>query len=764
MWLSLSASFRIRHKFYTLPGAHHQDLPDEAEDGKFNSIHSISREWLYPKMSNRVVCSVCYESAPECQACDDTHSNTNNLTVLTPREFYACPQCQAVTCTSCLSKWFTEHDACLCINKCPISIEHMKGLQHGAFYAKWEATAIKSIVDFHTRLLHTRTSYLATYKKVVEMKQRLLDLKNQWERALSHSFEGTGPGENSFSKHIVPWCRCQACTAQHNHLCRQLSTISVRDSLMEIICHPWGCENLPNHTDIDNVLCIKIGDFGIMEWMTGCLLHLQHAEWFRHSSMDSSFNLSSQHPLWDLAIYTCLKDVYQHVLQLHNGKTQAAQTFWGTHAQFLQTSNRLYSTMCTAMQMGIESTLGRTRTQTYEHESVSRKVVRCSSCGEVVRRDTSAPRELAFHCAACSNTTHTYVAYVEAGYHPRTALSFVANTVSSKCPMQIQDLSYSAQQAWNQGNHMWMTKLSIMLSVASAATQVWHRLGDIHNESHQIRQTILDIQMSQYRISWNDQRDQRDQLAFSKKPYFSVIRCDRSECNGLVDFGSTDSACITCQTEHCNACWKPTSEGQDAHICDTTHVEHVACVSKACLQCPACRTIIQKVQGGCSHMYCTHCHTGWNDRTQEILHGIVMNPHFFEDIDKQHSQQTADVPGYTFHPPPSDWATQERMADHKHIRAATYVYWGVCAFMHNAVLAYYNGVSAQRFQDKVRLAYPILHKLNRLFSVTREDKQEWASMDGQFAEIVKWARKVFLTDSRTKHKFYTRMMFDWQRV
>jgi hypothetical protein len=120
---------------------------------------------------------------------------------------------------------------------------------------------------------------------------------------------------------------------------------------------------------------------------------------------------------------------------------------------------------------------------------------------------------------------------------------------------------------------------------------------------------------------------------FVGRPFFEIIRCTQDKCIGMVDLTSPGAACVVCDNKHCTKCWVAIDD-DDSHQCDDENLKAVQTILSTSRQCPTCRTIIQRSEG-CPVMYCTQCKQGFDFDNGKILHGIIENPHFFQDQNRQ---------------------------------------------------------------------------------------------------------------------------------
>ncbi len=216
-----------------------------------------------------------------------------------------------------------------------------------------------------------------------------------------------------------------------------------------------------------------------------------------------------------------------------------------------------------------------------------------------------------------------------------------------------------------------------------------------------------------------------------------------SECHVCCDIFPTNACHVYCQ-----ACWTPI-ESPESHMCDKDRVQYVAEVQKQFIQCVACRTVVEK-QSGCSHMYCTQCHVGWDDQGGHgtLLRGIIMNPHYFDALAVT---SEAEVPGYMFGSPGDMDVDVNRWPSYQ---ADVLVYHGLCAYVFHEVLCAYHTGDWQEVRRAISETYPHIHKLNDVFA-GRDDPEG-------LKQTRQWADHFHRHPHRTQH--YSRIMFDWRFV
>lgn len=109
-----------------------------------------------------------------------------------------------------------------------------------------------------------------------------------------------------------------------------------------------------------------------------------------------------------------------------------------------------------------------------------------------------------------------------------------------------------------------------------------------------------------------------------KEPKY-IFKCPNAECKGFVN---RSYFCELCETKFCKDCFAPLKEGA-AHSCKEEDIATMKEIMKNTKPCPKCKSRIYR-SSGCSQMFCTHCHTGFDWNTGEIIVGSFHNPHRIE--------------------------------------------------------------------------------------------------------------------------------------
>lgn len=124
-----------------------------------------------------------------------------------------------------------------------------------------------------------------------------------------------------------------------------------------------------------------------------------------------------------------------------------------------------------------------------------------------------------------------------------------------------------------------------------------------------------------------------------------------TKCGSLVVKFHKRAYCSACMQSYCKHCGEmiktithndteASVDDQDIdedHVCNAESVSSFKTIIKNTKACPKCGVRIQKSEG-CSQMFCTHCHTGFDWNTGEIIKHNFHNPHRIEWINKLRSE------------------------------------------------------------------------------------------------------------------------------
>ena len=119
-------------------------------------------------------------------------------------------------------------------------------------------------------------------------------------------------------------------------------------------------------------------------------------------------------------------------------------------------------------------------------------------------------------------------------------------------------------------------------------------------------------------------------LGRAKKAEF-VFKCSNGDCRGLVD---TEFECQLCHASYCPNCFQllHTNDDDDEnaerpeHVCNPNDIAAAKMILASTKPCPNCAARIYKIDG-CSQMFCTNCHVGFDWNTGKLIHSNFHNPH-----------------------------------------------------------------------------------------------------------------------------------------
>lgn len=100
--------------------------------------------------------------------------------------------------------------------------------------------------------------------------------------------------------------------------------------------------------------------------------------------------------------------------------------------------------------------------------------------------------------------------------------------------------------------------------------------------------------------------------ASSKTEYIFV--CPNDNCKGFIN---KDYYCDICKTQFCSRCFGAMRKDQE-HVCSPDDIKTMNDILSNTKSCPTCKARIYRTSG-CPCMFCTHCHTGFNWESGEVL-------------------------------------------------------------------------------------------------------------------------------------------------
>ncbi len=162
--------------------------------------------------------------------------------------------------------------------------------------------------------------------------------------------------------------------------------------------------------------------------------------------------------------------------------------------------------------------------------------------------------------------------------------------------------------------------------------------------SEQKRNIIMQMNKEMHKIRLLENGEESSEI-MKEKRIFS-INCPRDECRGFVQNPTWE--CGICSHFSCEKCHEYIGETKDTeHTCKEENVQTAILIKKDSKPCPGCSTFIFKISG-CNQMWCTKCHTTFSWNTGAIIKGTVHNPHFYEWMQKNATQNNqrnlGDVP------------------------------------------------------------------------------------------------------------------------
>lgn len=113
--------------------------------------------------------------------------------------------------------------------------------------------------------------------------------------------------------------------------------------------------------------------------------------------------------------------------------------------------------------------------------------------------------------------------------------------------------------------------------------------------------------------------------------------CPAPSCRGVLN---TDYKCCVCTKEFCEQCLE---EKKANHSCNADHKANIVNIRKTTKPCPKCLTRIFR-SSGCDQMWCVNCHTAFDWKTGNEVHGSIHNPLYFEYLNRRN--QGADAIDY----------------------------------------------------------------------------------------------------------------------
>lgn len=174
------------------------------------------------------------------------------------------------------------------------------------------------------------------------------------------------------------------------------------------------------------------------------------------------------------------------------------------------------------------------------------------------------------------------------------------------------------------------------------------------SQYQRLRTVVDDYIENKYDIDLNEIRRVRDKFALMTEKdivkYFMDIlsdkelgaplkngylfRCSYDNCNGFVN---DRYECELCRHRYCNKCFailnndksNESESNSENHVCKQEDLLSAEEIMKSTKPCPKCASRIFKISG-CSQMFCTNCHVGFDYNTGKIIKKNFHNPHRME--------------------------------------------------------------------------------------------------------------------------------------
>lgn len=120
-----------------------------------------------------------------------------------------------------------------------------------------------------------------------------------------------------------------------------------------------------------------------------------------------------------------------------------------------------------------------------------------------------------------------------------------------------------------------------------------------------------------------------------------TMGCPREACRGFI---GKRSQCGVCKVFVCAKCRQTKAAYEDStHSCKEEDLASVAFLKKDSKPCPSCAAPIHRISG-CSHMWCTACHTAFCWNTMRVLNAArTHNPHMTQWLMQNAGRLGADA-------------------------------------------------------------------------------------------------------------------------
>ena len=140
--------------------------------------------------------------------------------------------------------------------------------------------------------------------------------------------------------------------------------------------------------------------------------------------------------------------------------------------------------------------------------------------------------------------------------------------------------------------------------------------------------------------SGKDPYNFKDMRSLQSEKSIGIKVCPEEDCRGYLN---KNYICGMCNAEACKKCCCIKEEN---HRCDPDQIKTVDEIKKISKACPTCGIFTEKTIG-CPDMFCINCKKGWNWDTEEVMEGRIVNPEYFDWINKNIDNITVREDGDT---------------------------------------------------------------------------------------------------------------------
>lgn len=137
-------------------------------------------------------------------------------------------------------------------------------------------------------------------------------------------------------------------------------------------------------------------------------------------------------------------------------------------------------------------------------------------------------------------------------------------------------------------------------------------------------EALIEFYTNNFNLSGSlfDVKNELDKLNKSKdKSITYLFKCEKCKFGRITD----KYVCDICKCKFCDKCLKDLNSNSE-HVCKDEDILSFNEIVENTKPCPKCSTRIFKISG-CSQMFCTNCHVGFDWNTGKIINGQFHNPH-----------------------------------------------------------------------------------------------------------------------------------------